>query len=131
MHQAVDEKKVLLKQLRKEKKASNVVINNSMAEARTTMSEALRIIREAREMEKVSEDAALVKKDRYSHKVRLERQHSLLELSKAKANAEKRWTEQVEKIHKRHSGALLSKLETKWVNAKKKYKEKVSYYLAP
>lgn len=36
---------MLLKQLHEEKKASNVGINNSMAEARTTMSEALRIIR--------------------------------------------------------------------------------------
>jgi len=33
------------------------------------MSEALRIIRELRETEKVSEDAALIEKDLYSHKV--------------------------------------------------------------
>ena len=65
MHQAVDEKKVLLKQLRKEKKASNVIINNSMAEAWTTMAEALLIIREAREKEKMSEDAVFVEKELY------------------------------------------------------------------
>ena len=50
---------MLLKQLREEKKASNVGINTYMAEARTTMAEALRIIREAKEMEKVSEDLEL------------------------------------------------------------------------
>ena len=83
-----------------------------MAEARTTMLEALRIICEARETEKVSEDAALVEKDLYSQKVRLERQHSLLKSTRAKVNVEKRWTERVEKIHKRHSG-VLSQLETK------------------
>ena len=64
---------MLLKQLYEEKKASDVVIDNSMAEARTTMSEALGIIREAIETEKVSVDAALVEKDLYLHKVQLER----------------------------------------------------------
>ena len=113
---------MLLKQLREEKKAGNVVINNSMTEAQTTMSEVRIIIREAREKEKVSEDAALVEKDLYLHKVRLERQRSLLELSRAKANAEKRWTERVEKTHKRHS-SVLSKIETKWAKAKKIQRE--------
>ena len=121
---------MLLKQLCEEKKASNDVNNNSMTEARTTISEALRIICEARDTEKASEDTALVEKDLYSHKIRLERHHSLLKSTRAKANVEKRWTEQVTKIHKRHSG-VLSKLETKWVNVKKKYKEKLSYNLAP
>ena len=88
------------------------------------------IIREAREKEKVSEDAVFVKKELYLQKVRLERQHSLLKSARAKAKIEKRWTDQVENIHKRHSG-VLSKLEAKWAKAKKKYKEKVSYYLAP
>ena len=54
---------MLLKQLREEKKASNVVINNYVAEARTTMADALLIIREAREKEKVSEDAAFVERN--------------------------------------------------------------------
>ena len=112
---------MLLKQLREEKKTSNVVINNFMAEARTTMSEALRIICEAREADKVSEDVVLVEKDHHSQKVRLERQYSLLKSTRAKA-VEKRWTERAEKTHKRHS-SVLSKIETKWAKAKKIQRE--------
>ena len=60
----------------------------------------------------------------YSQKVWLERQHSLLKSMRANAKAEKRWTGRVEKIHRHHSG-VMTKLEAKWVTAKKTYNAKV------
>jgi len=47
----LQEKKVLLKQLREEKKASNIIINNSMTEARATMKETVTLIEQLKELQ--------------------------------------------------------------------------------
>ena len=119
-HKLDVDRRLLLKQLRAEKRASNSIINASMAEGRTTKRKAFALIAEASELkaqaeaqaETVAADAETVASD-HKHKhaklIRKERLH-------AKARSEK--------LNKRHQ-LKIKDLEAKWKQTKTQLTNKV------
>ena len=72
-HKLEVDRRLLLKQLRAEKRASNSIINESMAEGRKLMSNALIIIAEASELKAQAEIVASDHKLKHAKSIRKER----------------------------------------------------------